>query len=594
MRWLLEPPGRRGSAVIAIFLAGAPIVSSCYSTGDGTQPPPESFYFPVGLAVSRGGNVLYVVNSDFDLQWNGGTIQSYDLDQIRVDTATTIADEESLIVLPKNISDNFVHQPGPTVGQCPNTPIQNWADGTGRAPLGETCAPPVNSYVYVRDSVIIGAFATDLQLSLRGSRMFIPVRGDASLTWGDVAIDDPTVAPGPTATRASYAPFFIDCGVRAEGRCDLAHHAGVNPNEPGNTRQAVTPGEPFAMAQSADGTALVLTHQTSTDASLFLTGLGPGGRPTSPVASPSLQFVVTSASGLALPMGGDGIVAIPHDDFAYGCQPGAPCPAAPYPAYLETNNTTASVNILRQYPDNGSSLHRPYLVNESSTPLTVNYPGTDSRGVVIDPSERMACEHALSPQDPRIEQCAPLHPAALYIANRTPPSLVIGSIGVPLDQPNTAYNPDNISFLGNVPLLAGVSRVYLAPIVNLDGNYEMRVFVVAFDSNSIFIYNPATGVVERRIPVGNGPFAMAFDPFTLEDVALGNPVLGDPRHPDPQGATAPLQLKTYRFAYVASFTNSYLQVIDLDDSRADKRTFETVVYTVGNPTVPKGTQQNAN
>src|ERR1700722_12048162 len=91
MHWLLEPPARRGWAVIAIVLGVAPTVSSCYSTGNGTQPPPESFYFPVGLVVSRGGNVLYVVNSDFDLQWNGGTIQSYDLDQIRVDSATMVA-----------------------------------------------------------------------------------------------------------------------------------------------------------------------------------------------------------------------------------------------------------------------------------------------------------------------------------------------------------------------------------------------------------------------------------------------------------------------------------------------------------------------
>jgi hypothetical protein len=221
----------------------------------------------------------------------------------------------------------------------------------------------------------------------------------------------------------------------------------------------------------------------------------------------------------------------------------------------------------------------------------VNYPGTDSRGVAIDPSARVACEHALSPQDPRIEQCAPLYPAALYIGSRTPPSLIIGRVGVQPSFPDSSYDPDSLAFSENVPLLAGVSRVYMAPIVNAAGNYEMRVFVVAFDSNTVFVYNPNTGEVDR-IPVGNGPFALAFDPFSLEDVALGRPVLGDPRHPDSPEATTPLGLKTYRFAYVASFTNSYVQVIDLDDSRVNKTTFETVVYTVGNPTIPKGTQQN--
>jgi hypothetical protein len=155
MHWLLEPPARRGWAVIAIAVATSSMVSSCYSIGDGTHPPPESFYFPVCLAVSRGGNVLYVVNSDFDLQWNGGTIQSYDLDQIRVDAATVVLDELAGVPIPQSIAGNLVHQPGPALGQCPNKPVINWLDGTGRAPLGETCAPPINSYAYVRDSVIV-------------------------------------------------------------------------------------------------------------------------------------------------------------------------------------------------------------------------------------------------------------------------------------------------------------------------------------------------------------------------------------------------------------------------------------------------------
>jgi len=52
----------------ALFLpvaAGASLLSpACYLSGaGGTDPPTETFYFPVGLAVSAGGNVLYVANS---------------------------------------------------------------------------------------------------------------------------------------------------------------------------------------------------------------------------------------------------------------------------------------------------------------------------------------------------------------------------------------------------------------------------------------------------------------------------------------------------------------------------------------------------
>src|ERR1700744_3840180 len=73
-----------GAAVLA--LAAMP---ACFN-GNGTPPPLDTFYYPTGLAVSSGGHVLYAINSDFDLQWNGGTFQSYDLFQIRQDAVTLI------------------------------------------------------------------------------------------------------------------------------------------------------------------------------------------------------------------------------------------------------------------------------------------------------------------------------------------------------------------------------------------------------------------------------------------------------------------------------------------------------------------------
>src|SRR5580658_3719048 len=78
---------------------------ACYPGGaEGTDPPTTTFYFPVGLAVSPGGNVLYVANSDFDLQWNGGTIQSYDLFRLRHDAAELIG-ANFLTQSPTNAND---------------------------------------------------------------------------------------------------------------------------------------------------------------------------------------------------------------------------------------------------------------------------------------------------------------------------------------------------------------------------------------------------------------------------------------------------------------------------------------------------------
>jgi len=57
--------------------------TACVGAGEGNPPKPERSYFPVGLAVSEDAEHLYVVNSNFDLQFNQGTIQSLSLERVR-------------------------------------------------------------------------------------------------------------------------------------------------------------------------------------------------------------------------------------------------------------------------------------------------------------------------------------------------------------------------------------------------------------------------------------------------------------------------------------------------------------------------------
>jgi hypothetical protein len=154
-------------------------------------------------------------------------------------------------------------------------------------------------------------------------------------------------------------------------------------------------------------------------------------------------------------------------------------------------------------------------------------------------------------------------------------------VGQPETQQGT-YNPDLATFTGSVPMPAGPSAVKLAPVIDASGNLALRVFVVCFDSNEIIDYDPDQERIEAVIHVGVGPFALTFDPFDFTDAAVGKHVDIDPRDAD-------IGLKKYRFAYVGSFTQSYMQVIDLDNSTPDKNTWATVVYTVGVPTPPKGT-----
>jgi hypothetical protein len=617
-------------------------VPACYSGGGaGTDPPKNTLYFPVGLAVSSGGNALYVVNSDFDLQYNGGTLQSYDLFAIRRDAALLINNNLSGQP-PSAVARGSLKlgqgDPGiPFIFAAPTTPCAiglptllsdagppalNASDGS-RVALGQGCAPPVDPSKYWRSWAVLGAFATDLQLRTTegpsrtgknlipvvGNRLFAPVRGDATLTWADVdpdvlgsvppPRDGVTPEPGINVANQPNPPmgdiFTLRCGQPASGTpaCDAEHRTGDNGNDAADTRHVTMPGEPFGMAQTPDGKAIAITHQTGTQTSLLLAGqpesplLQPP--PHSPSISPSMQFVVDNVAN-----GGKGIVAVPHDkdasvppcELMTSASASVPCVR---PAFLETNGSSAELDLLRYYDDGAttanattpaSSLKRPFLAKEAVFPFSTNLAGTDSRGIVIDPTPRMACKvmGLWSAQ-----QCGEL-PARVFFANRTPSTLVLATIGGTPPIGGGSYDPDLMTFgTGNLPLPAGPSRVYLAPIVDLDGNYQLRVFVVNFDSSTISVYDPKNGpdlALIDTIYVGPGPFAMAFDPFSLEDVATGSPVPADKRY-DPM-----LNLnRTYRFAYVASFTQSYLQVIDLDEAQP---TFESVVFTLGKPTPPKG------
>jgi hypothetical protein len=628
--------------------------------------------------VSAGGNALYAVNSDWDLQWNGGTLQSYDLFRLRHDVNRLIL---------ANLAVPGVTDPSPQCGpqnsasdrsdidaSVPCIPVFDTAwtpadcnassldasavvnsNGT-RNFLGQTCSPPVNSTAYQRTSSQLGAFATELKLSQTPTgdqrrRLFMPVGGNTSITWGDVPNDSPASVPADDVAAQPLpagvttfapndvmsSPYAIDCGGGVDGTCSSANQAG-NFVDPSDTRNVTIPGEPYAIALTLDESAIAVTQQTSNQASLLLSGIGLGEDAGIPSPPPSMQYVLTG-----VPSGGDGIAAIPHDDSPDSPAPGCeffplaekPPPTCVRPAFLETNHTTAQIQLLRYYNDyyGGSSLVRPYLEAEVQYPLSaiqqVGQVVTDARGIVIDPTPRMLCRYAVAtasvqrtapapdlhgsaalattvssgePADPCLTDpssaaCAQwiacgATPSRVFLASRTPPGLVIGHIGGPSASGDGSFDPDRLTLNAVVPLSIGVSTVYLAPIVNRIGQYELRVFVVCFDSNQIYVYNPAYADsanpqegVENVIYVGQGPQAMAFDPFDLHDVARNAPVPPDLRQADS------LHLKTYRFAYVGLFTQSFVQVIDLDDSLPDvsPRTFEAVVFSLGQPTQPKGT-----
>ena len=101
--------------------------------------------------MSHGGNVLYALNSDFDLQYNGGTIQSYDLAKIRRDAVLMMhRPYHPSLPLERPLERVF----GVENQSCDELSLpQTRLDDTAR-PFGSACAPPVLASAYVKLSLI--------------------------------------------------------------------------------------------------------------------------------------------------------------------------------------------------------------------------------------------------------------------------------------------------------------------------------------------------------------------------------------------------------------------------------------------------------
>jgi hypothetical protein len=396
----------------------------------------------------------------------------------------------------------------------------------------------------------IGAFATDVlyvcrpsgvsgpncasgDADPRGARLFVPVRGDPSITFFDVD-DDRT--GGPAAQT-----FRLDCGQPHNGRCVDSHRIGVNASE--NSRGLTLPAEPFAIAVSDGADTLTVSHQISGGG---LSLISAGGATLLDV-KPRLEFVLGG-----LPAGTTGLAALPIPAVvsALGVQ------ATSYQqGFVATFRGAAEADVFRVFDDQFAAPARPFLVQVGRFGLGATPNGLDSRSIAIDRSPlsapRVQCENGCSTAaDPNtcLATCTRI-PYSIFLTNRSPSSMLVGEVSTPVPTAST----DNVTFYESVPLAPGASRVVVGKITNAAGMTETRVFAVCFDARLIFIYDPVRRRVDGQIRTGRGPHALVMDPV------------------------API-------AYVGHFTDSYIGVIDLDQRHAG--TYASIVATLGAPAPP--------
>ena len=527
------------------LLAAAVAIPACVA-GEGREPALDRFYYPTGLERSSDLRFLYVVNSDFDLQFTGGTVQSVDLDRVRA-------------LVPRECTED---------GDC-RTQERCDTEGTqGRAPsfwcvakkgghAGEPCGPfgekteaekllqpgrcgavdpshpqDGGSNLLV-DELKISAFATDAVFRERparaeglddqvAGRLFIPVRGDATLHWID------TMSDGK-----------LDCGQPAGGECDERHKVGDRPEEE-NTRELRLPTEPFGIASSEDGAVVVMTHPTQGALSLF-------ENEWRAASGPRLQFVV---GGLPSSPSGVALVPEPSGEASSGIRDN--------PEFLVDFRNSAELRLFRFFGDEGATPARPFLQQTGAVAITALANGNDSRGVAIDSSEREACQSACAVEVDCTARCGEV-PARVFVASRSPASLLVGEI----EFIGGVAQPPQIS--DSIPLPYGPSRVVVGRVLDETGQPVTRVFVVCFESRRIGIYNPELRLVETWVITGRGPHALVVD--------VG-----------PRESKSP----KYALAYVAHFTDSYVGVVQLDQRRP--RTYGQMVLTLGKASPPRSSK----
>jgi hypothetical protein len=501
------------------------LLGACFPPGEGIDPPRDQFYFPVGVAIDADASHLFVVSSDFDLQFNAGRVHSFDLEALK----NAIGDIDAATGCPVGTREQFPQERLVHPGRC--TSIQPWT-----RPM-------------LAGNVQIGAFATDVVYRERpanepgaaAGRLFIPVRGDATLHFIDTQPDG-----------------ALQCGQPTDaGPCDGAHRAGDDPAAE-NTRGARLLSEPYGVDADERGTVVLVTNQTSGAAGLFLNDWVSGAR---------YEFTLGG-----LPDRPMGVAALPEPRVvpALGLDH--------LPGFLVGFRNAPAIYMIRTYFDEGANPPRPYAKVPASAGILTNSVGSDSRGLAVDGSRRREEERRcaerfalddVSAEDPVAAAAAGPDYAAcvteasavpldVFVTNRAPSSLIVGR-----SRPAIAdiASNDVPAFHTTLPLALGATRVVMGDVLNASGEREKRAFALSFDERRITIYDPVRKRVEAEVVTGRGPQAFVADP-------------------------------SRGFGYVAHFTDSYLGVVDLDQRNGN--TYATIVASIGTPRPPRASETGGN
>ncbi len=152
----------------------------------GISPPLDKLVFPVGIATVNNDHSLLVVNSNFDLEYNDGTLISLDLSRL------------------DNDQNGFPYDKKTGVYTIKGKDLDSFCDST----TSTYCNLNESNAVDKAQTIRLGAYASDLNITPQGDRALIPVRGEKAIIEVDISGKKKAV---------------LDCGQDSNLRCNRAH-----------------------------------------------------------------------------------------------------------------------------------------------------------------------------------------------------------------------------------------------------------------------------------------------------------------------------------------------------------------------------------
>jgi YVTN family beta-propeller protein len=510
---MMRSPVLPASAAFVLLVVA--IGGGCSFGESGIAPPANRIFLPAGLVADPDADFLYVVNSNSDLRFNAGTVVAVpalkpsDAEAIRA-LSTTQPCTKTRFSRTEAVPDNFC---------CVDMVDSNIIN----------CNEP--QFVQSDATIQIGSFggAIQLQSYTRDNgeavrRLFVAVRAEPSITFADVTIADVANADGGTQKVVSMrctGPKQNGPAQPINPFCDdtwkVRRHGGDTPGS------FDLPEEPHVLAYD-DGLKTLYVGHLTVVANSQIQGGGVSTldvrdqRSETPVrfAGLTLNTFLPATLPQAVAALSMAPAALPVAPASSPAQVDCADPANPNPApgirvYATARYSTAISGMVLRTPSAicDDPLQEPdalTLVPSESFYSSAFLPprGADIRGILFDGTRAFVLH--------RNDADTSANPAALVVLDRHP--LADGSpANTPIDVLEVCGGPTAMEMW--------------------DAGRGKRIYVTCYDDGLIYVVDPNALVVTSVIDVGAGPTSLVF--------SQRNPGV----------------------AYVASFANSHLSVIDL-------------------------------